>query len=208
MIKFLKKFYVSFLQRKSLRINRKYPQYSFGKGTYSIDLKIYSWNEGAKFYIGSYCSIADGVQIYLGGEHNVDWITTYPFNVLWKAGKQIHGHPKTKGDVRIGNDVWIGKEAIILSGVSIGDGAVVGARSLVSKDIEPYTIVGGNPAHEIRKRFDNQTIQELLKIRWWEWEPERIEKALPLLLSNDIDEFIAAAKSDQPPVNGKSDTEI
>ena len=197
MFNIIKKIYISFLERKSLNIRKKYPQYSFGNGTYSSDLKIYSWNEGAKFYIGSYCSIADGVQIYLGGEHNIDWVTTYPFNVLWTSGKHILGHPKTKGDVKIGNDVWIGKEAIILSGVTVGDGAVIGARSLVSKNIEPYTIVGGNPAREIRKRFDNQTIQELLKIRWWEWEPNRIERALPLLLNKDIDKFIWASKNDE-----------
>lgn len=197
MLKTIKKFYIFFLQKKSLNIRKKYPQYSFGTGTYSSDLKIYSWNEGAKFYIGSYCSIADGVQIYLGGEHNVDWVTTYPFNVLWKSGKHYLGHPKTKGDVKIGNDVWIGKEAIILSGVTIGDGAVIGARSLVSKDVAPYAIVGGNPSREIRKRFDGQTIQALLKIRWWEWEPNRIERALPLLLNNNIDKFILATKHDE-----------
>ena len=117
--------------------------------------------------------------------------------MLWKSGKHILGHPKTKGDVKIGNDVWIGKEAIILSGVNIGDGAVIGARSLVSRDVQPYAIVGGNPAREIRKRFNDQTIQELLEIRWWEWEPNRIEKALPILLSNNIDKFIWATKHDE-----------
>ena len=195
MVRYLKRKYISLLQRKALKIDKRYPQYSFGEGTYSSDLKIFSWNEGAELSIGSYCSIADGVQIYLGGEHNVDWVTTYPFSVLWESGRNISGHPKTKGDVRIGNDVWIGKEAIILSGVNIGDGAVIGARSLVTKDIEPYAIVGGNPAREIRKRFENQIIEELLKIRWWEWPAERIKIALPLLLSKNIESFINAVNN-------------
>jgi acetyltransferase-like isoleucine patch superfamily enzyme len=197
MFKYIKYIAATLLQKKALKINRKYPQHHFGRGTYSSNLKIYSWNEGAKFFIGSYCSIADGVQIYLGGEHNVNWVTTYPFNVFRKAGKHITGHPKTKGDVKIGNDVWIGKEAMILSGVTIGDGAVIAARSIVSKDIEPYAIAGGNPVREIRKRFDDKIIEELLKIRWWEWDIQRIDRALSLLLNNDIYKFINAVNNNE-----------
>jgi chloramphenicol O-acetyltransferase type B len=197
MISYVKKLARSFRQKRSLQLHKKYPQYEFGKGTYSSNLKIYSWNEGAKLHIGSYCSMADGIQIYLGGEHNVDWVTTYPFSELWKAGRHIPGHPKTKGDVTIGSDVWIGKEAMIMSGVNIGDGAVIGARALVVNDVNAYTIVAGNPAREIKRRFDEKTIGKLLTIRWWEWETSRIEKALPLLLSSDMDAFLRTYENDE-----------
>lgn len=103
--------------------------------------------------------------------------------------------PATKGDIVIGNDVWIGKEATILSGVTIGDGAVVGCKALVAKDVPPYTIVGGNPAKVIKKRFPNDIIEKLLKIKWWDWEDEKIEKAIPLLLSNDMVAFLDFAEN-------------
>lgn len=192
MIRYLRKYVRSYLQKKSLQLSKKYPQYKFGKGTYATNLKIFSWNEGALLSIGSYCSIADNVQIYLGGEHNTNWVTTYPFSSLWKAGAHIPGHPKTKGDVTIGNDVWIAREAMIMSGVNIGDGAVIGARALVVNDVEPYTIAGGVPAREIKKRFDDKTIEKLLKVRWWNWDTMRIEKALPYLLSEEINFFLQA----------------
>ena len=197
MISFLKNIVRSYLQRKSLQLNKKYPKYNFGNGTYSSNLKVFSWNEGSTLNIGSYCSIADGVQIFLGGEHNVDWVTTYPFSALWKSGAHLPGHPKTKGDVNIGSDVWIGKDAMIMSGVNIGDGAVIGARALVTKDVAPYTIAVGNPACEIRKRFDDRTIEKLITIKWWDWDMDRIEKALPLLLNSKIDVFLNAADNNE-----------
>ena len=143
--------------------------------------------------IGKFCSIANDVQIFLGGNHRIDWITTYPFSVLnsWPEAKDIKGHPCTKGDVIIGNDVWIGRKTLILSGVTIGDGAIVGARSVVTKDVAPYSIVAGNPAKLIRKRFDEKTIEKLLEIKWWDWNLEKIKKNLPLLLSNNIEQFFA-----------------
>ncbi len=183
-----------FLSRKRETLQTKYPQYEIGKGTYGSP-EILSWNEGATLRIGAFCSIAAGVKILLGGEHRVDWVTTYPFSMLWKKGHHITGHPKTKGDVIIGNDVWIGSEAVIMSGVKIGDGAVIGIRSVVTKDVAPYAIVAGNPARLIRKRFDDATIQHLLELKWWNWTNERIEEMLPLLLSSDLDAFITGARS-------------
>jgi chloramphenicol O-acetyltransferase type B len=140
--------------------------------------------------MGAYCSTGPGVQIFLGGEHRVDWLTTYPFSEFWEAAKTIKGHPYTKGDVNIGNDVWIGAEAIILSGVTIGDGAVIGARAVVAKDIPPYAIAVGNPARIIRQRFDEKTIEKLLEIKWWNWDDAQIEKFLPILLSQDFGAFL------------------
>ena len=182
------------LRRERLRNPRElYPQYQIGRGTYG-PLKVHTWGEGAKLRMGAFCSIAPGVQIFLGGEHRMDWVTTFPFNVLWDAGKHIKGHPHTKGDVVVGNDVWIGMEAMIMSGVTIGDGAVIGARAVVTKDVPPYTVVVGSPAVAIKKRFDDETIERLLALKWWEWDDSRIEKALPMLLNSDIKAFFEAAE--------------
>jgi acetyltransferase-like isoleucine patch superfamily enzyme len=111
---------------------------------------IFFMNEGTTLEIGAFCSIASGVKIFLGGEHRVDWVTTYPFNALWEQSSHFKGHPKSKGDVIIGNDVWIGFESVILSGIKIGDGAVVGTRSVVTQDIPPSAIIFGNCAKVLR----------------------------------------------------------
>ena len=181
------------------RFNRRnphlvYPDQTFGKWTYGVPL-VHNWPGSGKLYVGAFCSIAEGVQIFLGGEHRADWITTYPFIDFWKAARNIKGHPKTKGNVVIGNDVWIGQEALILSGVNIGDGAVIGARSVVSRDVPPYHVVAGNPARIIRARFDSETIRRIAATRWWEWEDARIEKAIPLMSSNDIGHFLKLYES-------------
>lgn len=174
---------------KSRYLKDQFPQYNIGKWSYGKP-KVMSWGEGSVLKVGSFCSIGADVRIFLGGEHRMDWVTTYPFNHLWSCAKNFTGHPATKGDVIIGNDVWIGYNVIILSGVKIGDGAVVGAGSVVSKDVPPYGIVAGNPAKLIRKRFEEQIIQQLLDIAWWNWDDEKITKYLPLLLKDEITEFI------------------
>jgi acetyltransferase-like isoleucine patch superfamily enzyme len=196
MMKFLKAFETPKNKRqlkKHQALLDRYPQYEIGRGTYG-DVEIVSWQEGATCKIGAFCSLAQGAKIFLGGEHRVDWVTTFPFSVLWDAGRGIAGHPRSKGDVIIGNDVWIGTEAMILSGVTIGDGAVVGARAVVSKDIEPYAIYAGNPARILRKRFDDSTIRRLLDLQWWLLPDVALEQLLPLMLSPDIQAFLAAAE--------------
>lgn len=152
---------------------------------------ILKWNDQTKLKIGRFCSLAKGVRIVLGGEHHSEWITTYPLDVFVQPqGDMGPGQSSTKGDVVIGNDVWIGVNSVILSGVTIGDGAIIGAASLVTRDIPPYAIAAGHPAKPIRKRFEEPVIQALLAIRWWDWPLEKIKEARPLLMSDNLDGFI------------------
>jgi chloramphenicol O-acetyltransferase type B len=183
-------------KKRKMTLQEAFPQHEIGEHSYSAGgLKVFSWNEGAVLRIGDYCSIAHDVEILLGGEHRHDWVTTFPFNVLWPSARHLTGHPRSKGDVVIGNDVWIGAGAIIMSGVAIGDGAVVAARAVVTKDVAPYAMVAGNPARAIRKRFDDDTIRRLLRIRWWDWDEERIRRLTPLMLSSELSAFLEEAES-------------
>jgi acetyltransferase-like isoleucine patch superfamily enzyme len=174
-------------------LQEKFPQYDIGIGSYG-DLRVYDWGN-ATLKMGKYCSIAGGVKIFLGGAHHTEWVTTYPFNALWDAGKFVDGKTLTKGDVVIGNDVWIATDAVVMSGVTVADGAVIGARAVVTKDVGPYEVVVGNPAKAVKKRFDDDTISRLLEISWWDWQVQRIEKALPLLMQNNIADFISAVEN-------------
>jgi chloramphenicol O-acetyltransferase type B len=167
----------------------RFPQFDIGRGSYG-DLSVQAFGEGASLRVGAYCSVAAGVQVFLGGEHRTDWVTTYPFNVIDRRFADITGHPRTRGDVVIGNDVWLGREAMIMSGVTIGDGAVVGARAVVARDVPPYGIVAGNPAKLIRTRFSETIVMRLLEIRWWEWPEDRVSRAIRDLQSDDIEAFI------------------
>lgn len=161
-----------------------------GIGTYAAS-PIRAIFEHGNIFIGKFCSIASNVTIFGGGEHNYNWVTTYPFNFMcWGYEPGDFAHPKTKGDVHIGSDVWIGENVIILSGVTIGDGCVIGTGAVVAKNIEPYSIVGGNPCVVLKKRFTEDIIEELLKIKWWDWEQDEIRKAIPYLMCDDIRGFI------------------
>lgn len=142
---------------------------------------------GGKLKIGKFCSFAPNVKIMLGGEHRTDWCSTYPFNALMPEFSYIDGHPFSKGDITIGNDVWIGSDVTILSGVTIGDGSVIAANACVT--VEPYTIVGGIPAKPIKKRFCDEEIKRLLRIRWWDWKWEEIWQVIPVLQSNSLNEL-------------------
>jgi acetyltransferase-like isoleucine patch superfamily enzyme len=162
--------------------------------SYGLDnIKVRSWGEGAKVTVGSFCSIADNIQIFLGGNHRTDWVTTYPFGHINQESFPHHGqgHPSTKGDVVIGNDVWIGSGSTIMSGVTIGDGAVVATNSTVVKDVPPYAIVGGNPSKILKYRFTEKQIEKLLQNPWWEKTDQEIQELVPLLCSPNIDELIA-----------------
>jgi acetyltransferase-like isoleucine patch superfamily enzyme len=173
------------LREKSLsKENIEIGDFSYGNP------EVLSWGEGSKLKIGKFCSIANNVVIFLGGNHRTDYISTYPFNALLKNYSEMGGHPYSNGDIIIGNDVWIGRGATILSGVNIGDGAVIGANSLVSKDINPYSIVGGNPAKLLKYRFDEKIINNLLEIKWWDKNLEEISEIIHLLNSNKMQELI------------------
>lgn len=170
--------------------NSEYAEYSIGNFSYGLPQVISVCP--AKLKVGKFCSFAEGVVILLAsdGGHRPDWVTTYPFIQLFEDFQTFSFPPIEKSDVVIGNDVWIGLNALILSGVNIGDGAVVGANSVVTKDVLPYSIVAGNPAKLIKMRFDQATIDKLLKIKWWNWDLNRIKCNMPLLLSSNIAEFV------------------
>lgn len=151
-----------------------------GRFTYGHkNISVATWGEKTYLHIGSFCSIASGVSVFLGGNHRTDWITTYPFGHIFQSEliqEKVEGHPATKGDVYIGDDVWIGAHVTIMSGVTIGSGAVIGANSTVAKDVKPYEIVAGNPAKHIRFRFKKEIIDLLMELKWWELPVESIKE--------------------------------
>ena len=174
--------------------------FEIGEFTYGKPV-IRWWGENVKLKIGRYCSIADNVKIFLGGNHRHNWVTTYPFpsrpmNQDWPNAnhRSLPTLPATKGDVVIGNDVWLGDDSTIMSGVTIGDGAVVAARAVVTKDVPPYAIVGGNPARTIRKRFSDESIAMLLELKWWDWHVDKINEYIPHLCSEELMELWTRVK--------------
>lgn len=173
------------------RYQSKYNIYnvSVGDFTYGIPCVLYDVGIDTSLNIGKYCSIAHNVTIYLGGNHRYDWNTTYPFNMFVSDFNHITGHPSTNGNVTIGNDVWIGSDVFIMSGVTIGDGCVIATGAIVTKDIPPYTIVGGVPAKLIKKRFDDTLIEQMNEMQWWDWDYEHIYNAIPYLQSNEYDKL-------------------
>lgn len=140
--------------------------------------------------IGSFCSIGTGAAFMMAGNqgHRYDWVTSFPFFYMAEepAFSDADDAFQPAGDTVIGSDVWIGSEAMVMPGIKIGHGAVIGSRALVTKDVEPYTIVGGNPAKPIRKRFSDNEIAMLLEMAWWNWPLAKIKQAMPLLCSSDI----------------------
>lgn len=145
-----------------------------------------------RLIIGKFCSIACGAKfIFNSANHTLSSLSTYPFPIFfeeWNLKREdVASAWDNKGDIVIGNDVWIGYESIIMAGVTIGDGAIIGTRALVTKDVPPYTIVGGTPAKPIRKRFDDQTIAYLQKIKWWDWSNEKIAENIAAIQNGQID---------------------
>jgi virginiamycin A acetyltransferase len=145
---------------------------------------------GDRLVIGRFCSIAQGVRFIMNGaNHPMNGFSAYPFYIFgngWEKFEPESSLNPTKGDTIIGNDVWLGYEAVVMPGVRIGDGAIVAACSVVTRDVGPYEIVGGNPARLIRKRFDEKTIERLLRLRWWDWPAETITANLAAITSGDV----------------------
>ncbi|BFN32938.1 CatB-related O-acetyltransferase [Vibrio harveyi] len=151
----------------------------------------HEWQNGAygevdKLIIGKFCSIASGATFMMAGNqgHRIDWISTFPFSPE-EFGNGVQSGFERAGDTIIGNDVWIGSEAMIMPGVTIGDGAVIGARSVITKNVEPYSIVVGNN-HVVRLRFDEEAVSMLLEIQWWDWSIEHIKQAMKIMCSGDV----------------------
>jgi acetyltransferase-like isoleucine patch superfamily enzyme len=171
---------------------------SVGAHTYGIPiLKDYVYDE-TKLIVGKYSALSETSIVMLGGEHAMDRVTTWPHRIVWNMeGAGQDGIPVHTGDTVIGNDVWLTQRTFLRSGVHIGDGAVIAAGAVVTKDVPPYAIVGGNPAKVLRFRFTEQQRADLLDIKWWDWSDEEVRAAVPYLASDDIDAFIAYARERQ-----------
>ena len=152
-----------------------------------------------KLIIGKFCSIACGTKFLFNcANHTLKSLSTYTFPLFYEEWELEKSNITTawdnKGNIIIGNDVWIDYEAVIMAGVHIGDGAIIAARAVVTKDVPPYTIVGGTPAKEIRKRFDAEVIQQLLMLKWWDWSADNIRQCLPYIAEGKLDELLAMKK--------------
>lgn len=180
----------------------KNPQIIIGDYTYYDDFEdVHNFEKNVKYLfdfvgdqliIGKFCMIASGVTFIMNGANHLSRsISSYPFSVFgngWEQAMEGKSYP-IKGDIIVGNDVWIGYGATIMPGVKIGDGAIIASDSTVTKDVPPYTVVGGNPAKEISKRFSDEKIQKLQSIQWWNWPIEKITKNVQALTGEDIDEL-------------------
>lgn len=145
---------------------------------------------GDRLIIGRFCQIAAGVEFVMNGaNHRMNAVTTFPFNIFedWETQAPPLSELPLKGDTIVGNDVWIGQNAVILPGVHIGDGAIIGAESVAASDVEPYTIVAGNPARLVRRRFDEELTELLLELKWWDKSPSEIKELIPALTSSDLE---------------------
>ena len=149
---------------------------------------------GDRLIIGKFCALARGVKFIMNGaNHKMEGFSTYPFQIFgngWEKVAPQSGELPYKGDTVIGNDVWIGYEAVLMPGVQVGDGAIIAAKSTVVGDVAPYTIVGGNPAKPIRQRFENDVVQALLEVAWWNWDIEKITQNLEKIVAADIEALI------------------
>ncbi|KPC05689.1 MULTISPECIES: CatB-related O-acetyltransferase [Pseudomonas] len=187
------------LERHAEKIRLKYPRAVVGVGTYGIP-DIVDFGDNSILRVGSYTSIAEGVKILLGGEHRTDWITTYPFPAMVEQVSDIQDYAPSKGDVVIGSDCWICANAVIVSGVTIGHGAIVGAGAMVVRDVAPYSVVGGNPCKFIRWRFEEDVRDLLLQAAWWDWPMEEVKSVARTLCSSDMDAFLAYIRQRQASV--------
>jgi acetyltransferase-like isoleucine patch superfamily enzyme len=190
-------------RRQQEKFKKKYPNYQLGEGTYGMPV-VHDDLEGTTLRIGAYCSIASGVQIFLGNHHRTDWVSSYPFPAFFKEAAHIPDFGISRGSVTIGSDVWLCANCTILSGITIGHGAVIGTGAIVTRDVEPYSIVAGNPAKHLRWRFDEVTRLALLDTAWWDWTTSEIGEAVELLCSNKTDEFLAYSRKKNTNTSNKN----
>lgn len=164
--------------------------HTYGGATFHV------WSGPApRVSIGAYTSIATGVHVLCGGNHHVEWVTTFPLRIVLGLEDASRDNIAPKG-ITIGNDVWIASGATLLDGVTIGDGAVVAAQAVVTRDVRPYAVVAGSPAREVRRRFDDETVQRLLDVAWWNWPEERVVANVDVLCSERVDELVALSDTD------------
>jgi len=180
--------------RQQAKFRKRYPNYEIGTGTYGMPL-VHDLNEGTTLCIGAYTSIASNVQIFLGGNHRTDWVSSYPFPAFFTEAGHIKNFDVSRGDVVIGSDVWLCANCTILSGVTIGHGAVIASGAIVSRDVAPYSVVAGNPARHVRWRFEEAVRFALLETAWWTWSEDEIKQILDKLCSSNLDEFLVYARS-------------
>ena len=184
-------------KRSQQAFSKQYPRYKMGVNCYGTP-HIKHAHPDTMLSIGNYCSVAKNVEIYLGGNHRIDWVSTYPFPPFFAQASHIQDYVTSRGDVTIGSDVWLCQNTTILSGVTIGHGAVVANGAVVTKNVEPYAIVAGNPAKFIRWRFDEPTREALLNSAWWDWPEDEILSIVHLICSDDITAFINYANARKP----------
>ena len=179
-------------ERSLKRFKEKYPHFTIGKNCYGTPI-VKNILPESHLTIGNFCSIAKNVHIFLGGNHRSDWVTTYPFPAFFQKAQHIQHYELSRGNVMIGSDVWLCENCTILSGVNIGHGAVVANGAIVTKDVAPYEIVGGNPAKHIRWRFDEKTRAALVETAWWNWPEEEILNTVDLLCSDNVEALLEYA---------------
>jgi chloramphenicol O-acetyltransferase type B len=175
------------------KFRTRYPNYTLGIGTYGMP-QVHDDEEGTTLRVGAFCSISSEVQIFLGKNHRTDWVSSYPFPAFFVEASHICQFGVSRGDVIIGNDVWLCANCMVLSGVSIGHGAVVGAGAVVTRDVEPYSVVAGNPAKHVRWRFDESTRRALLDAAWWDWPLDELREIMPLLCSDQVHKILDYAQ--------------
>lgn len=194
------------LNETRLHLSKLARRYGFSIGCYSYGRpKVRFPESGRKLTIGRYCSIADRVEILLGGEHRLDWASTYPFAAMrghFPDAQAPEDYHASRGDVVIGHDVWLGSGCMILSGVTVGHGAVVAARAVVTRDVPPYAVVAGSPARVVRHRFPPDVAEALVALAWWDLPKAEVSRLVPLLQSGRVDALLDALRASVESRNG------
>lgn len=194
------------LNETRLHLAKQARRYGFSIGCYSYGRpKVRFPESGRRLTIGRYCSIADRVEILLGGDHRLDWASTYPFAAMrghFPQAQAPEDYHASRGDVVIGHDVWLGSGCMILSGVTVGHGAVVAARAVVTRDVPPYAVVAGNPARVVRHRFPPEVAEALVAAAWWDRPQAEVSRLVPLLQSGQVEALLAALRAPVESRNG------